>query len=183
MYQNVDHEVANKAIASMKRHLWYLVPELVSLALFDKEVSPDEKQLIAVTLLNTPKPAHFTPGKPGQPAFQPIIAKLQGPKPLLSLFVTERTWLMFELARPYFDITSPEAGQHHTAVAPVIAESLAWLSEDPIIWPDYEEYIRLQLWVSQLEVTNDATEQGVKMHRRSRRYQETHATEKMLCWS
>ena len=50
-----------------------------------------------------------------------------------------------------------------TAAGPIIAESLAGLCEDPVVRPDYDEvYVRLQKYVTHLEVTNDATERGVK---------------------
>ena len=46
-----------------------------------------------------------------------------------------------------------------TAAGPIIAESLA----GPVVRPDYDEvYVRLQKYVTHLEVTNDATERGVK---------------------
>ena len=162
MYRRVDAEVANKALASVKKHLWYLAPELVVLALFDDGLSLDEKGIMAVTLVNTPKPEVFELGKPAQPAFRPVLEKLEDGKPPLAVFITERSWLLFDKARDYLDLTRLPVNNPHLAEAPVIADELAWLKEDPAVWTDYEEYMRLSKWVRQLQVTNDAAERAVK---------------------
>ena len=54
----------------------YLSPELVVLALLDDFTTLDEKQEMAVTLHNTHRPHAFATGKPGQPEFCPLTAKL-----------------------------------------------------------------------------------------------------------
>ena len=161
MYRHVDEVLAGKAISSVKRHLWYIVPELVVLALFDDEVLNDEKQVMATTLVSIPRPAHFTPGKPGHPAFRPVIDLLSEEKPSLGVFINERSWLIFHLAAPYLERTRPIPGQQ-TPLAPITADPLAWLTEDPAVWTDYEEYVRLQKWMMEIQVTNDAAERGVK---------------------
>jgi hypothetical protein len=50
MFTTVDKSQAQSARTSMPRHLWFLTPELVILALIDKSVSTDEKQLMETTL-------------------------------------------------------------------------------------------------------------------------------------
>ena len=62
------------------------------LALFDLDVSDDEKQLMAVILLSKNPPAPFETGKPGQPGFRPITDKLE------DVFITERFWMIFRSA-------------------------------------------------------------------------------------
>ena len=150
MYANVDDQLAGKALNSMKNHLWYLVPELVVLAMFDSKVSYEEKQLMAVTLLNTHRPAAFATGKPGQPCFHPVIDKLEDDRPPLSVFISERSWLIFDKALPYLRLTRPPGDNPHLAAAPVIAGEFAWLQENPILWTDYDEYVRLNNWVNRL---------------------------------
>ena len=56
MYKQVDDEVARAAVKVIKRHLWYLAPETVVLALFSSKVSDVEKGAIAERLLATPRP-------------------------------------------------------------------------------------------------------------------------------
>ena len=56
------------------------------LALFDYHTTLEDKQVMAVTLVNTVRPQAFGTGKPGQPAFNPIAAKLTEEKPSLAVF-------------------------------------------------------------------------------------------------
>ena len=46
-YQQYDQQIAKAARASVKRHLWYLRPELVVLALFDEGTPLEKKQIMA----------------------------------------------------------------------------------------------------------------------------------------
>ena len=57
MYKNIDIDIANCVLQSVKRHLWYLTPESVPLSLFDKDVSIEEKQMMAskLTQINVPE--------------------------------------------------------------------------------------------------------------------------------
>ena len=73
----------------MIRHLWYLTPERVVLALFDDELPEEDKQQMADTLLQIPHPTVFNPGKPAQPNFDPVAAHLGSMKPSLSDFISE----------------------------------------------------------------------------------------------
>ena len=94
MYLNVDKEIATACLISIKRHLWYLMPEHVFLSLFNPMVSIDDKQLLAVTLLSHSCPEHdvFQPGKPD---FQtPLLALNSEEIPSLSAFLTKDTWFL-----------------------------------------------------------------------------------------
>ena len=70
--------------------------------------------------------------------------------------------MLFDKAKDYLVLTQPLVDNPHLAEAPVIAAELAWLKEDPAVWTDYDEYMRLSKWVKQLQVTNDAAERAVK---------------------
>ena len=48
------------------------------------------------------------------------------------------------------------------AIAPILTTGLAWLKVHPMLWNDYDEYVRLQEWVKQLPVVNDSAERAVK---------------------
>ena len=85
-YRQYDRVISDAALSSVRRHLWYLCPELVVLALFDYHTTLEDKQVMAVTLVNTVRPQAFGTGKPGQPAFNPISAKLTEEKPSLTVF-------------------------------------------------------------------------------------------------
>ena len=88
------------------------------LALFDYHTTLEDKQVMAVTLVNTVRPQAFGTGKPGQPAFNSIAAKLTEEKPSLAVFITERSWLLFHL----------------------LGSDAAWLHEQPAVWSDDEDY-------------------------------------------
>ena len=55
-FKRIDKDLAESALKSLKRHLWYLTPELVVLALFDNQISVDDKQLMAATLVSFVRP-------------------------------------------------------------------------------------------------------------------------------
>ena len=135
-----DRDIARAALSSARRHLWYLCPELVVLALFDADTSVQERHVLALTLLNTPRPDNFTTWKPGQPKFDPVAAHLGDDRPLLAVFVTERSWLLFHLPKSRAE----------------------WLGDDLDTWHDNDDYIRCQLLCLDIEVVNDAAEWPVK---------------------
>ena len=124
----------------MRRHLWYLTPELVVLALFDDGLPEEDKQQMADTLLNTPNPAVFNPGKPAQPNFDPVAAHLGPVKPSLSDFISERSWMIFTLV----DATTD------------------WLNIPPSQWIQDGNYQHLRSFIRDLQVVNDAAERAVK---------------------
>lgn len=63
MYEATDADVAAEVKSSILRHQWYLTQELVVLGLFDKELD-DIKDRMAASLLASPRPERFHPGKP-----------------------------------------------------------------------------------------------------------------------
>lgn len=52
-YMEIDTELAETAINTFKRHLWYLGEELIILSLFSRKVSNEEKDLMALILIAT----------------------------------------------------------------------------------------------------------------------------------
>ena len=120
-------------LQSLKRHLWYLSEECVIFSLFDEELSVDERQRIAVGLLQCPYPAQFVTGKPVFPGNLPA-------NPPLSSFVGPRSWLLFELTG---------AGR-------------GWLQTPVVQWPIDENYLQLHNLIKDLEVVNDGAERSIK---------------------
>lgn len=74
---------------SIMNHLWYLTEELVVFALFDIQLSEDERRAMAMKLWSIPTPTDFAPGKP---IFQ---EDLMIPDPKLASFVGRKSWLLF----------------------------------------------------------------------------------------
>ena len=82
-----------------------MTPELVVLALFDNQISVDDKQLMAATLVSFVRPKVF---KHGKPDFNEIIVKLGAEKTNLSEFINAQSWLLFEKAEAYLNTTNSE---------------------------------------------------------------------------
>ena len=135
-----QRKITDQAINSAKRHLWYLRPEQVILALFDPGTSEQEKEALAAALRSFLRPDVFEKGKPD---FRPVLDKLTDDKPSLSVFVTERSWLVFHLLE----------------VSPA---ELVWLEFPASTWEHYESYRSLRDYLQDMEVVNDAAERAVK---------------------
>ena len=104
MFSNIDKEIATTCLISIKRHLWYLMPEYIFISLFDPMLSIDEKQALAVTLLshNCPELDEFEPGKPN---FQtPLLTLNCNERQTLSAFITKDTWFLFKYCSKFLEI-------------------------------------------------------------------------------
>ncbi len=139
-FRRYDQVAANQALTSVRRHLWYLTPELVILSLFDDNIPDIEKIVMAQTLRQIPKPHVFAPGKPGQPAFNPVAAKLTDLPPPFADFITSRSWLFFHL----------------------VNADTQWLYDEPSTWHNNPQYRHLRDFCKDMQVVNDAAERGVK---------------------
>ena len=69
---SINAAISNSAKASFLNHQKYLCPELVVLALFDKDLNNAEKAAMAGALLQQPVPDQFPPGKPGGRHFEQV---------------------------------------------------------------------------------------------------------------
>ena len=107
LYKSIDSEISRKGIETIKRHLWYLTPEMVVMALFDNGLTLDQKQLMATTLVSYQKPTIYPKGKPGHPGFKHISKHLTATPQPLSVFLNENSWLLFHHASQYIKITQP----------------------------------------------------------------------------
>ena len=140
IYRTVDAVVADAALASCYRHLMYVVPEMVVLALFDDDVPNQEQAAMSNALRACPRPNVLPPGKPGQPSFTPQIRKLTDAKPCLSEFITEKSWLLFHL----------------------IDADTQWLSEPVETWHQIPAYLDQRDFCRHIEVVNDCAERAIK---------------------
>ena len=60
---DVQHEMLTAVLTSIMNHLWYLSQELVIFALFDDNLSDDDRKMMALKLLASARPTTFKPGK------------------------------------------------------------------------------------------------------------------------
>ena len=102
MYKNIDIDIANCVLQSVKRHLWYLTPELVPLSLFDKDVSIEEKQMMASKLTQINVAESF---KSGKPSFVKLVEKInKNNLTSLSHLIDENSWFILEKAKQYLSV-------------------------------------------------------------------------------
>ena len=94
-YRLIQPTVAFKCLQSCYRHLWYLTPRLVVFALGDMDADICEKEQMARKLFSIPRPEKIMPGKPKFPEM--IDWGEGGVLPKMSYFVTEDSWLIFDL--------------------------------------------------------------------------------------
>jgi len=133
-YQAVDKELAESALATLNRHLWYLAPQTVMFALFSNKVSEDTKSRMAARLLTLDRPD--SPSL-GLPKFPVITAKTE-----LWDLVTEASWEFFEVVK---------------------SDPLPWLSKRVSEWEAHSEYQTVKAFVSTVKVVNDSCERAIAL--------------------
>lgn len=141
---------------SIQRHTSYLKALRVIFALFDKKLSPLDRQHLASALHAIPRPdvspAHFKPGKldavpllcsikecVGSSACETDTGELY-PRKTLASFVSVKSYMMFNL---------------------IGIEDLTWLGAPVALWPCFPSYLRARSFVKDLLVVNDGAERGM----------------------
>ena len=137
-------EVAETVLDSISLHLWYIFPMCIPLALVDETLTNDQRGLIAVRLLKTPRPAKFALGKPSFPDLSSFSARswLAGRLPELSTFLGPESWLIFD-----------KLG--------LSDEDMDWLQHDSGQWECAGGYRRFRDFVKKLTIVNDPAQRGV----------------------
>ena len=132
-YRKVDSVLADKALAVLGRHGWYLVEQVVPFALFSNRVDMDTKSHMAAKMLTFSPPEKFQLGKPKFPVIKP------GTK-LVDL-VGSKSYMLFS----------------------ILGVDYMWLSKDPRDWQEDTEYKKAEQFVRTVKTVNDCAERGVKM--------------------
>ena len=76
--------------------------------------------------------------------------KLEVGRPPLSVFIAERSWMIFHYASVYLRLTYAWPDHPEDAATPIAADMLVWLQEHPFFWPEYDEFVRLKKWIDEL---------------------------------
>ena len=150
-FRAVDLQLAEEALVVLRRHCWYLTPEVVMFSLFSNKVSTDEKSRMASKLL-TLKSSISTSYKLEKPKF-PLIE--------------EKTELV--------DLITPHSFKFFT----ILGLDSSWLEKNPEKWEEDDDFVVAKEFVKtvkvtndlffshfidiQFKVTNDVAERGVKM--------------------
>ena len=132
MYRKIDSVLADKALALLDRHGWYLTEQLIPLCLFSNKVNTSTKSLIAAKILSFSPPKNYKLGKPN---FQKVNSATE----LVDL-VGENSYLLFHILNVQFN----------------------WLNKEPINWEEDEEFNKANKFVRTVKTVNDCAERGVK---------------------
>ena len=132
-FSQVDKELADEALATLSRHLWFLAPTTVLFSLASEKLEDDDKSRIAVRLLKLPKSKEM---HMGLPTFPQLSDKTE-----LRDLITSDSWELFDILKVSAD----------------------WLALPPAKWDTNPDYIEFRNFVRQLKVTNDCAERGVKL--------------------
>jgi hypothetical protein len=133
-YSSVHPEISAATIKKLLLHLWYLSEELVPLAFFDDRVSSSTKQLM-VTALRSPS-RHSA-----RKRFTTDFSAFSQPDKLLEQFVTSKSTTFFER------LNLPTT----------------FLSKDPAIWEQDDDFTRARDTAKSLQVVNDCAERGLAL--------------------
>ena len=139
-YWMVQPKLAFQCLQSCYRHLWYLTPQLVIFALCDKDTDIGEKEEMAKKLFSIPRPEKINLGKP---TFPQVLFGADGTTPKLSTFVTEKSWLLFDLLE--------------------LKDSQEWLQTPPTMWEMFSDYRKLMEYLVNVSVVNDLVERGMQL--------------------
>ena len=132
-YRKVDPVVADAAMGTLNRHMWYTTEEIAPLALFSSLVSDVEKKQIVSQLLQMKED---TPLKLGIPRFPHLAATTK-----LSSLIGKQLWLLFQ----------------------VLGISSDWLQLSPSLWQSDDAYQSIAMVARNFKVVNDLAERAVKL--------------------
>ena len=138
-FTDIDAPIGQAALKAFKNHLWYLVPDMVPLALFDDNLNDTTRQELANAILQCPKKDKYETrfGESfGKPSFPEINVDTG-----LQELVGSDSWHFFTLLK----IDS------------------SFLSSSVKQWSSNEVYLTGQKISRALKVTNDTAERGVKL--------------------
>ena len=138
-YRKVNSKVAWEVLRSAYRHLWYITPQLLPLALTDRELEDSSKEAIARTLHSTERTALST-GKPTFPVlpFGPAAARLN-----MASLVSSESWLVLDLLQ--------------------MTGKQDWLTSPASTWHKSTDFLTLKEFALNLVVVNDLAERGIHL--------------------
>ena len=90
-FRQVDQDLADEALATLSRHLWFLALNTVLFSLVSEKLEDDDKSRIAARLMSLPRPNKI---KFGYPAFPKMSDKTELPD-----LVTSNSWQMFDILK------------------------------------------------------------------------------------
>ena len=138
-YTDIDKDISNAVLKSIQRHQWYVVPEMVPLALFDKTLNIHVKKSLAMKILSFPKLEKFQ-SREGNHWGKPVFPSNM-PTDVVQAASSPDVWKFFEILQISHD----------------------FLKTSPDTWDENPTYIDGLKKVGHMKVTNDSAERGVKL--------------------
>ena len=132
-------KIAFAIMQSSYRHLWYLTPQLVILALADQKLEVETREAMAKALHSCKREA-IVSGKPVFPVFPMSLPHM---RQNMSALETSDSWLVFLLLG--FD--GPQD----------------WLQAPASFWHLFEEFRKLEEFANNISVVNDIAERGIHL--------------------
>ena len=139
-YREQDSALAWIVLESCKRHLWYICPQLIVLALCDEGLPDHQRESIAKALHTQPR-KKIECGKPKFPVIDWSGDEVKLPP--LGSFVSHESWLIFDILK--------------------LTGAQDWLLISANLWENFGEYREFKEFASNLPVKNDIAERGIAM--------------------
>ena len=138
-FQDIDNEISKAVKTSIQHHQWYIVSEMIPLALFDKGLDNSDKDKLAKKIMCYPRKECFE-SRHGQGFGKPIFQK-NVPINIVDAVYSADVWNFFEILKIPTD----------------------FLKSPPQTWNTNKSYLDSLEKVSNLKVCNDVAERGVKL--------------------
>lgn len=138
-FEAIDGNISKAVKKSFQNHQWYIVPEMIPLALFDRDLENSEKNKLAKKILSFPLEKDFTSrhGKEyGKPKFQDVV-----PTNVVDAASSPDVWKFFEILQISHD----------------------FLKTPSDTWSDSISYLDGLRKTTEMKVCNDCAERGVKL--------------------
>ena len=138
-YRVVNPGLAYRVLKSCYRHMWYLTPQLITLALADKCLEDATREKMAQTLYSFDRKSVKT----GKPTFPELSFGATVCREDMSSLVGTESWLIFNL----LGLKQPQD----------------WLLASVSTWQEVPQFKTLQTFRRHLVVVNDLAERGIHL--------------------
>ena len=138
-YRKVNPSLSFAVLSSTYRHMWYLTPQLITLALTDKGLEDSNRQEMAKALHRQERKVIKT----GKPSFPVLMYGATVTRQNMSVLIQPESWLVFDLLK--------------------LSGSQDWLLTPISDWSLSPDYIKLDKLTRNLVVVNDLAERGIHL--------------------
>ena len=138
-YRMVNARLSFAVLSSTNRHLWYLTPQLITLALTDTGLEDSIREGMAREL-HSQERGQLKTGKPVFPVFSHGATVARGD---MAVLVGPESWLVLDLLE--------------------LRGDQDWMLASASTWPLSKDYTKLQEFTRNLTVVNDLAERGIHL--------------------